>query len=86
MKIGGRELELGRGKRILNKVSVSTITFGVPTEEEIREVALGVREEVREAVAVKEERIVPKEIERVRIIEKPVEREEYMEEGLTSPW
>ncbi|GAI68135.1 unnamed protein product [marine sediment metagenome] len=86
MEIGGRKLELGKGKRLLNKVSVSTITTGVPVEK-VREVALGVDED-RVAAAV--ERITPEEIERVRVIE-PIpevkERpEEYMEEGLTSPW
>lgn len=90
MEIGGRKLEVGKYKRRLNKVSVSTVTTGVPIEK-VREVALalGVGED-RVAAAVVEERISPKEIERVRIIE-PIpevkERpEEYMEEGLTSPW
>lgn len=86
MEIGGRKLELGKGKRLLNKVSVSTITTGVPIEK-VREVALGV-EEARVAAAV--ERITPEEIERVRVIERIPEEvkrpEEYMEEGLTSPW
>lgn len=86
MEIGGRKLELGKGKRILNKVSVSTIESGVPGEEVRTPVAMGVGKEVAAAA-----RVTPKAEERVRVIEEevpvyPVEAPEGIEGGLTSPW
>ena len=88
MGIGGRKLELGKGKRILNKVSVSTVESGVLEEEVRTPVAMGVGKEVAAAASV-----TPKaEEERVRIIEVeevvpvPVEAPEGIEGGLTSPW
>lgn len=86
MEIRGKKLELKRGG-ILNKVSVSTVTTGA-VEPAIRTpVAMGAGAvEVVERVGVG---VVPEEVPRVRVIEAeapvPVP-EEFMEEGLTSPW
>ena len=88
MEIRGKKLELKRGKG-LNKVSVSTVTTGA-VEPAIRTpVAMGAgaevaKEKVVERVGVG---VVPEEVPRVRVIEPeaPVP-EEFMEEGLTSPW
>lgn len=94
MEIRGKKLELKRGKGVLNKVSVSTVTTGV--EPAIRTpVAMGAGAGAGASVAGVEVSIsrvgvgaVPEEVPRVRVIESgaPEAPEEFMEEGLTSPW
>lgn len=89
MKIRGREFGLGLGVR-MNKVSVSTITSGVPARvrvvEEMGAGAAKVTEPAAKVKIVKPEAAAAPE----RVFEAPVasveEKEEFMEEGLTSPW
>ena len=89
MEIRGKKLELKRGKGILNKVSVSTVTTGAGVEPAIRTpVAMGAGAEIaKEKVERVGVGVVPEEVPRVRVIEAEVPvPEEFMEEGLTSPW
>lgn len=100
MKIGGRELGLGREKRgrRMNKVSVSTITTGVVSVPRVggvpvADVLMAKAIEAKEAAQVRIERevaAVPRRIEEVPgeigiIMEEPP-IEEFIGEGLTSPW
>ena len=105
MKLGGRELGLGKSRGgFLNKVSISTITTGVPTGvptgprvrgigDIVDKVAKVIKVEkgaaevkiVSEVGAVRGTPAGPGEI---RVVEVPPveEKEEYVGEGLTSPW
>lgn len=96
MKIGGRELGLGKRNSRLNKVSVSTVTTAVPTRTRVVGIGAGTVEVmgVKEAAGKRVEVAIVKPgvtpgVSQVRVLE-PVAAvpvpEEFMEEGLTSPW
>lgn len=93
MKIGKRELGLGKNSR-LNKVSVSTVTTATPTGTRVVGLVGAGTVEVMGAkpagkgveVAIVKSGVAPSvrvlELEPVAVAEVP----EEFEEGLTSPW